>query len=83
MSPRRPRPHPPGPLPSFVWWDRGDDSAGKVSFPVAADKAQALEDLVSDCQPTVFGHGAKNTFDESVRKAWAMDSSRFMTNLCP
>ncbi|GME37252.1 hypothetical protein F5883DRAFT_230388 [Neofusicoccum parvum] len=43
----------------------------------------ALEDFMSDCQPAGFGFQGEEKYDENVRRAWAMDASRFATNVCP
>jgi len=73
----------PGPGPVVIRWDRGNGSVARVALPVTPEKAQSLDDLVSDCQPAGFGHCGKDVLDENVRRASAIDSSRFTTNICP
>ncbi|KAK8013786.1 2og-fe oxygenase family protein [Apiospora marii] len=76
----------PKPVSITIRWDRPDTRHAKAWFPIADDDAEgmeALDDLVSDCQPAGFGHLCQNVFDKSVRRAGAMDCSRFSYSLCP
>ncbi|OQV10847.1 hypothetical protein CLAIMM_14773 [Cladophialophora immunda] len=80
--------------PIAIYWERRDGSVAKVKLPVVEEEGKedddhindnmaAFENFVSDCQPAGFGLQGQDVYDESVRKAWAMDASLFTTNLCP
>lgn len=83
--------------PIALWWDRPLGFATKVTFPVtdatntvgiedfinAALNTGAFKDFMSDCGPAGLGRPGQDVYDESVRKALAMDASLFATNLCP
>ncbi|EAU84544.1 hypothetical protein CC1G_00063 [Coprinopsis cinerea okayama7 len=62
--------------------NKSGDKVGFIDFasPNGVDNTQ-LEDLVSVCEPAKFGRGNEDVLDESYRKAWKLDASRFATQL--
>ncbi|KAL2285932.1 hypothetical protein FJTKL_07424 [Diaporthe vaccinii] len=70
------------PRPIVIRWDRTDDSAAKLKFPIK-DHTGTFENLVRDCQSTASVPQGQDVDDASVSKASAIDDSRFSTNLCP
>lgn len=69
-----------------ICWDLGSGSQGhKLVLPVNGDAASeiAFAQLLKDCEPATFGHGNKDVYDETYRKAGKMDEEKFCTNFSP
>ena len=61
--------------------NKAGDSINKATL--LASNKDSLIDLVQACQPTTFGKGGEDVYDESYRQAGKLDETSFSTSFSP
>lgn len=67
---------------SLRWGPSGQGK--KLTFPLQTPADQlSFKQLLQDCVPATFGRGGEDIYDETYRRALALNASEFMTDFCP